>query len=299
MLDESKEKQLYTMFFALDDFCTALADYERSSIEAQAGRRRRRGPQARLALSEELTILCFYHYSGFKCFQYYYETWVLGPLRTYFPKVLSYTRFIERLPRLAKPLALFSTYQCLQSVETGVYFCDSKKLPVCDVKRIHANRVFKDVAARGKSSTGWFYGFKLHLVINNLGQILRFCFTPANVADNNQAVLDALFARLQGLCFGDKGYLTKFFATLYEQGLQLVTRLRKNMKNVLMPLTHKRWLRKRAVIESVNDLLMTVFDIDHTRHRSPWNALIHALAGVVAYGFYPHKPAVFIPRLLS
>jgi hypothetical protein len=94
---------------------------------------------------------------------------------------------------------------------------------------------------------------------------------------------------------GDKGYLTKLFEKYYTQGIQIITKLRKNMKNKLMQFTDKLWLRKRAVIESVNDILMTVFDIDHTRHRSPVNAMAHLIGGVIAYAYYDEKPSVFIP----
>lgn len=155
------------------------------------------------------------------------------------------------------------------------------------------------MAKRGKTSTGWFYGLKLHLIINNLGEIVHFVFTAANVNDNTKSVLDHLLKDLKGKCFADKGYLSKFFEYFYDQGIHLITKIRKNMKNTLMGISDKLWLRRRAVIESVNDLLMTVFDIDHTRHRSPWNALIHALAGLGAYSYYPDKPAVFIQPLVD
>jgi hypothetical protein len=223
----------------------------------------------------------------------------LGELRSFFPRALSYQRFVELIPRVAVPLYLFCQWCCWRAQKTGIYFADSKKLPVCDNRRIHSNRVFKGLAGRGKSSTGWFYGLKLHLVVNNLGQIVHFMFTAANVSDNAKGVLDKLLDGLKGKCFADKGYLTKFFDTFLQQGIQLVTRIRKNMKNALMQLSDKYWLRKRAVIESINDLLMSVFDIDHTRHRSPWNAIVHAIAGLCAYDYYQHKPSVFIPFELN
>lgn len=298
MLDESKTNRLIEIFIEVDDFCQV---YESQLAERglQSSGRKPPGPSPSLSLSELMTIAIFYHQSGFRCFQYYYQDLVLGELKSFFPGAVSYNRFVELLPRTALPLFFFGQWCCCKAQKTGIYFADSKKLPVCDHKRIHANRVFKNVAGHGKSSTGWFYGLKLHLIINHLGEIVQFVFTSANVSDNDKKVLEKLLAGLTGKCFGDKGYLTKFFEHFFQKGIQIVTRIRKNMKNALMQLADKFWLRKRGVIESVNDLLMTVFDIDHTRHRSPWNAVIHAIAGVCAYHFYPNKPNTFIPFHLN
>jgi len=134
----------------------------------------------------------------------------------------------------------------------------------------------------------------LHLLINEYGEIINFIITPGNIADNNDHALRTLLAGCQGKCYADKGYLTKIFEELYEQGLYLITKIRKNMKNKLMLFSDKIKLKKRGLIESVNDLLMTVFDIDHTRHRSPVNAIAHAFSGLIAYCFYEQKPSAFI-----
>jgi hypothetical protein len=134
----------------------------------------------------------------------------------------------------------------------------------------------------------------VHLVINSYGELINFLFTQGNVADNNHEVLRQLLADLKGECFGDKGYLTTLFEEFYEKGLHLVTKVRNKMKNRLIPLAQYLKLRKRAVIESVNDILTSVFDLEHTRHRSPVNALAHMLSALIAYCFYKDKPAVFV-----
>jgi hypothetical protein len=292
MLDEDKETLLYQIFIDVDDFSKALDSFETS--HELGCRSTRPGPRRSMSESEVLSILIFYHSSGFKCFQYYYESLILNDLRSFFPHAVSYTRFVAIMGQVAKPLYLFAQLRCAMSQRGGIYFADSKKLPACDNRRIPSNKVFKDVAGRGKSSTGWFYGLKAHLLVNNVGQIVQFLITPANFADNNKAVLDKLLADIQGKCFADKGYLTKFFEHFLQKGVQIITKVRKNMKNPIMQTTDKLWLRKRAVIESINDILMSVFDIDHTRHRSPWNAIINAIAGITAYSYYPQKPSVFI-----
>ncbi len=220
-------------------------------------------------------------------------------MRTYFPGLVSYQRFIDLLPRQVATLHVLTKYLCLLGKRTGCYFADSKKLPVCDNRRIHSHRVFKDIASRGKSSTGWFYGLKLHLVINQLGEVMNFLITPASVSDNNETVLPRLLRGLRGKCYADKGYISKLFERFYEEGLQIVTKIRKNMKNSLMDLDDKLRLKKRALIESVNDILMSVMDVDHSRHRSPLNALVHTMSGLVAYHFYDTKPSVFVKPVHS
>ena len=292
MLSQDKEKKLIEIFIALDDFCKELARWQQ-----HRGLGSGQTYLARPVLhdSEALTLLVYYHYSGYKCFQYYWQDLVAGELTSYFPRLISYERFIARLHRYLPGLFVFLKYLSFSSQRSGTYFIDSKQLPVCDNHRIHSNQVFAGVAGRGKSSTGWFYGLKLHLVINQHGEVINFLLTPGNVADNNATVLDELLTGLQGECYGDKGYLTTLFEQFYRQGLRLITMLRRRMKNKLLTLDQQYKLRKRALIESVNDLLCSVFDLEHTRHRSPMNACVHILAGLIAYCFYDHKPSVYCP----
>jgi hypothetical protein len=287
------EQKLLEIFIWTDDF---VKTFDRICLPVRVGQRRR---TPGLALSEMLTILIFYHHSGYKCFEYYYERCVLKDLNGHFPKAPSYTRFVQLIPRSLHLLYWMGKVRGVMAQATGLYFVDSKKLPVCDNRRIHSHKVFKDIAQRGKASTGWFFGLKIHLVINNLGEIMSFAITAANVMDNAKEVLDKLFKFIQGKCFGDKGYISKHFEYFYQKGLQIITRIRKNMKNKLMDYYDKMMLQKRGIIESVNDILMTVFDIDHTRHRSPINAVTHIIGAVVAYSFYDAKPCVFNPAPLQ
>jgi hypothetical protein len=299
MLAQDKENKLINLFIAIDDFCIALENWKQTQVKFKD----KVTNTPTVSDSELLTILVFYQCSGYKCFQYYYQDLVTNEMRTYFPQLISYERFVALLPRLLPGLYVFLKMQTLLSRRSNQYFIDSKKIVVCDNRRIHSHKVFQGCAKRGKTSTGWFYGFKLHLVINNYGQIINFLFTQGNVADNNQAVLQYMLAGLQGQCFADKGYLTTLFEAFYLQGLQLVTKVRAKMKNKLIKLSDYLKLRKRALIESVNDILISVFDLEHTRHRSPVNALAHMLSALIAYCFYEDKPSVFIehnrPLLLA
>lgn len=287
------EEKLIHIFVTVDDFVNVFEQWAAARTLTPIGQSTR---QTELTTSELITLVVYYHHSGYKNFQYYYQRLVLATMKPYFPRLVSYQRLIDLLPRLVVVLHVLTKYLCLLNKRTGCYFADSKKLPVCDNKRIHTHQVFKHIAGRGKSSTGWFYGLKLHLVINELGQIMNYLITPANIADNNDGVLRKLLKGLRGKCYADKGYLSKLFESFYQQGLHIVTKLRKNMKNQLVDLTDKIRLRQRALIESVNDILMSVLDVDHTRHRSPVNALVHTMGGLVAYHFYDTKPCVFIPK---
>jgi len=147
------------------------------------------------------------------------------------------------------------------------------------------------LAKRGKTSTGWFYGFKVHLVISDRGDLLAVMITPGNV-DDRQPVL-RFARRLFGKLFGDRGYISKeLFAQLWEQGVQLITKVKKNMKNKLIPMLDKLLLRKRALIETVNDQLKNICQIEHTRHRSVANFVVNLLAALVAYTYQEKKPSL-------
>jgi hypothetical protein len=293
-------RKVVEVFCFIDDFCQQVKQYLATHPLPQgfeppsaAGRK------PALSESEVLTILVLYHLSGFKCFMYFYERLVLGQLHSYFPKACSYPQFLALARQACCHAFLLAHYRCGLSVRSGHYYIDSKKLPVCDNHRIHSHRVFAAVAARGKSSTGWFYGLKLHLVTNQHRELVRFLITPANVADNNQQVLSRLLSGLQGKCYGDKGYLSALLEELLEQGLHLVAKVRKNMKNMLLSLSDKINLRKRGAIEAVNDILMSVCDIDHSRHRNPVNAMVQIFSGLTAYTFLEPPKTKFKPARLA
>ena len=176
---------------------------------------------------------------------------------------------------------------------TGISFIDSTSLEVCDPKRISQHRVFATDARRGKTSMGWFYGFKLHLAVNDQGDLLACCLTPGNVDD--RAPVPQLVKRLRGRLFGDRGYISApLTQLLFEQGLHLITKLRKNMKNCLIHLSDKLLLRKRAIIESIIDQLKNISQIEHSRHRSPTNFVAHLIAGLLAYSFQDKKPGLHL-----
>ena len=153
--------------------------------------------------------------------------------------------------------------------------------------------IFKDVAERGKSIMDWFFGFKLHLVCNEKGELLNFSLTKGNVGDRNQDVLNVLTKDLFGKLFPAIRYISKpLFETLFNNGIHLVTGIRNNMINCIMQLHDKILLRKRSVIETINDELKNICHIEHSKHRATHNFVMNLVAGLVAYCFFSKKPSI-------
>lgn len=271
----------------VDDFCrTFIPEWQKQQL-TQGDQKRQRAP--RMSYSEMLSILVYYQESGYRTFKWFYQRLVQVSWREAFPKLLSYNRFIELLPRLLVPLTAFMLSRCGSS--QGIAFIDSTPLAVCKNIRIPRHKTFKEQAGRGKSSTGWFYGFKLHLVVNDRGEILSFCVTPGNVDDRKP--VPKLVKSLIGKLFGDRGYISKKLSKqLAERNIKLVTTLKKNMKNQYIDAFDKLMLRKRSIIETINDQLKNIFDLEHSRHRSLYNYLTNVVACLVAYSYQEKKPAL-------
>ena len=278
---------LLELYCHVDDFCQATERHWTSQRLNDGRAHRERAGE--LSDSEIMTVLIHFHQSQYRTFKAYYIQHVQVHLTSEFPNLVSYARFVQLMPRVFSCLCayLFSLFgRC-----TGVSFIDSTFIAVCDNRRIGQHKVFAGLATRGRGSCGWSYGFKLHLVVNDCGELLACCLTPAHRADVK--LLPKLTKRLFGKLFGDKGYLSQpMFEQLLEHGVQLITRLKSNMKNRLMSLSDKLLLRKRAIIESITDQLKNISQIEHTRHRSPLNFCINLICGLIAYCHQPKKPSL-------
>lgn len=277
------------VFCEIDDFCLLFEPAWQRQQLAAAPRQRNRASS--LALSEVMTIMVLCHASGYRNFKTFYTEYACKHLVWAFPKLTSYNRFVELMPSALIPLCCFLHARRGQC--SGISFVDSTSIAVCHNRRIHAHKVFADLARRGKNSVDWFFGFKLHLCINDEGELLALRLTPGN-ADDRQAV-PHLARQLFGKLFGDKGYISqKLFETLFVKDVQLITKLKTNMRNRLMPMFDKIMTRKRAIIESVNDQLENISQIEHTRHRSAANFFVNLIAGLAAYTFREKKPSLNI-----
>jgi hypothetical protein len=285
---------LVELFCHVDDFCKEFEPVWRQQMLSSGARQRQR--DRRLSLSEIMTILIHFHQSHYRHFKAYYNEYVLPRLRGAFPGLVSYQRFVEFIPSTVIPLCVYLHRRCLGRC-TGISFVDSTALRVCHNRRIAQHKVFAGLAERGKTSTGWFFGFKVHLVFSDHGDLLSMALTPGNVDDRQP--LPRLVRRLFGKLFGDKGYISQpLFEQLWQTfGIQLITKLKKNMKNRLMPLADKLLLRKRAIAETIIDQLKNISQIEHSRHRSPMNFLANLLCGLIAYCHQPKKPSLGLGAL--
>lgn len=246
-----------------------------------------------MSLSEVMSIVIFYHYSGYECFKYFYKNGILKTWKSYFPDALSYNRFVELKPDTNVPLFFYLHHQNVGRY-TGIYYVDSTKLAVCHNKRIHNHKVFDGVAQRGKTSMGWFYGLKLHLITNENGEMISFTFSSGNKSDCNKEIIESLTSNIKvGKLFADAGYVSsKLAEDLLEKGIQLFYKFKKNMKNKLVQIEDKWLHKKRTIIETIFDLLKNIFELWHTRHRSVDNAFNNALAALAAYQHLDQKPSI-------
>lgn len=278
---------ILSIFCDIDDFCLLFEPYCHRCLLAD-GKNHRNKPSA-LALSEVMTILVLFHSSGYRDFKTFYMQYVQPHYAGAFPRLTSYNRFVELQRDALIPLWCYLHTRFGDC--TGISFVDATTLAVCHNLRIPQHKVFTDCARRGKSSRGWFYGFKLHLVINDCGELLGAYLTPGNVDD--RVPVPRMVEELWGKLFGDRGSISQALTTLLQaQDLQLVTNLKRNMKNRLLSIADKLLLRKRSLIETVNDQLKNISQVEHTRHRSLWNFLGNVAAGLIAYSWREKKPSL-------
>ena len=246
-----------------------------------------------------ITLMVLFHLGAFRNLKHFYLFYVLVHLVNEFPETVSYNRFVELMQAVVVPMTIMLK-TCFLGESTGISFIDSTPIRVCKNKRIKRNKVFKGIAEVGKSTMGYFYGFKLHFIINDKGEILNFVITQANVDDREPLKNQRFIEKIKGKLYGDKGYLSKDLTNiLFMDGLHLITTIRNNMKNCLMELKDKIMLRKRSVIETVNDELKNMCQVEHSRYRSFGNFITNIISGLIAYSFFPKKPSIKYDKIES
>ena len=277
------------IFCFLDEFCKYFEPELKKRAISTSGKQHRNRP-GRMSDSEIMTILVLFHTSRFRDLKSFYLGYICQHMRKEFPHVISYNRFVERQAKVGLHLLLF-----FQTCALGKCTIDSTPLVSCHIKRMHIHKTMRGWAQKGKCTMGWFYGFKLHVVINDKGEIIQWQLTPGNCDDREPLKNKKFTERLFGKLFADRGYISQdLFEGLFVDDIHLVTKIRRNMKNSLMNLYDKIMLRKRSVIETVNDELKNVCHIEHTRHRSIDNFASNLFAGLIAYNLLPKKPEMNI-----
>lgn len=289
MISTDKITEIY---FIIDEFHKEFEKAKQGHILSEDNSLKRRNRKQKLSDSEVICIMTLFHYGNFRNLKHFYLYYVKVHMQQEFPQTVSYNRFVELQQKSTVAMAVFLKTFCLGQC-TGISFIDSTPLRACHIKREKQHKVFKQMATKGQCSIGWFFGFKLHLIVNDKGEILDFMLTQGNVGDREPLKNHNFHKRVFGKIYGDKGYIGKdLFEQLFVDGVHLVTKIRKNMKNSLMLLQDRIMLRKRALIETINDELKNQCQIEHTRHRSFENFITNLLSGLIAYSFFDKKPSL-------
>jgi transposase len=285
---------LEELFCPVDDFCQAFEPWWRKHL-LQDGLLHRNRTRC-LCLSEIMTILIAFHQSSYRNFKAFYLEKVCAHWNSAFPKLVSYQRFVEWMPNILLPLYAYLRHRFGPC--TGISFMDSTSLKVCHNRRIYQHKVFKGLAQRGKTSVDWFFGFKLHVVVNDQGELLNVALTAGNVDD--RVPVAQLLQGMMGKVFADKGYISKALSAHLRENsnIQLITKRRRNMKNQLIPPVDKFLLGKRSIVESIIDQFKNISQIEHSRHRSPVNFCVNLVCGLIAYCHQPKKPSLALHNAL-
>lgn len=279
---------LTELYCHVDDFYKAFKPEFEAYLTANGKKRNR---PCKINVPEIMTILVLFHQLRYLQFKGFYYHHMLGMLKREFPDLPSYNRFIELVPRAIMPLCVY--LKTLMGDCTGISFIDSTKIAVCHNKRIYRHKVFDGMAKRGKTSMGWFYGFKLHTIINHQGELLAVKLTAGN-ADDREPLKQGMANNLFGKLFGDKGYVSQALKQWLAKDFDLsfITKLRSNMKEQALAPVGETLLHARMLIETVFDELKNLCQIEHSRHRSVTGFMANLLSGLIAYCWFPYKPTL-------
>ena len=286
---------ILTLFCKIDDFFLLYEKWQATHCLPETTSLETRGRPRQLHPSEVMTILIAFHQSNYRTFKHFYNRLVCVYWRAEFPHLVRYSRCVELKKEVLMLLTLYLHAHFGEC--SGISFVDSTRLRVCDNKRISSHRVFAEHAGRSKTSMGGFYGFRLHLIINEKGDLLGVELSPGNTDDRQplwKLSSDGLFGNL----YGDKGYISKDLrAFLKQQGIHLFYKVRKHMKPLELSVSDEVLLKKRTLIESVIKALKTQTQVEHSRHRSFVNFQVNVVSALIAYQLLETKPSVNILEL--
>ena len=286
---------IVSLFCEIDDFFLMYeAEVSKHCLPSEAAAETRGRPRG-LHPSEVMTILIAFQQSNYRTFKHFYLKHVCVYWRVAFPNLVSYSRFVQ-LKR--EVLTLLKRYLSAHlGTCSGISFVDATGVRVCHNRRISSHKVFAGTAERSKTSLGWFYGFKLHLIINEKGELLDVALTPGNI-DDRKPLWGVSEGHLHGSLYGDKGYISKPLREhLEKQGVNLVYKVRKNMEPLDLSVSDEVLLKKRMLVESVIKELKTQLQLEHTRHRSFENFQVNVVSALIAYQLLETKPALNLPEL--
>ena len=286
------DANIVEIYYIADEFSKEFESVMEGHLLKKHNAKRHRNRKFTISDNKVITILIIFHLKQCRNLKAFYIQYMQVHCRDYFPNTVSYNRFVELQQKVVVKMTLLLQLCCLGKC-TGISFIDSTPLRICHIKREHSHKTFKGLTAKGKSSMGWFFGFKLHIVINAKGEIFDFVITRENLDDREPLKSRRFHDKLFGKIFADRGYISQdLFDKLFLDAIHLITTRRKNMKNSLMFTRDKIYLRKPALIETANDELKNICQIEHTRHRCFVNFIGNMIAALVAYNFLPKKPSL-------
>jgi hypothetical protein len=291
------DSKIIEIFYLVDEFCKEFELAKEGHILSEKTSVKRRNRKFTMSDSEVITIVIPFHLKKYRCLKHFYTMYVQNHMQVNFPKALTYNRFMELHQKALMPMAVFLQLCCLGKC-IGVSFIDSTPIRVCHIRREFQHKNFKGLATKGQCSMGRCFGFKLHIVINDKGEILDFLFTQGNVDDReplkNKNFHDKIFRN-----WLETVYISKtLFDELFIDGIHLISKIRKNMKNSLMLLQDKNLLRKRALIETINDELKNICQIEQTWYRNFENFLPNLFSGLIAYSFLDKRPRLNLKEII-
>ena len=287
---------IVSLFCEIDDFFLTYAKCQAIACLPETPPIETRGRPRHLHPSEVMTLLIAFHQSGYTTFKHFYLKHVCVYWRSEFPNLVSYSRFVQLKQEVLTLLMIYFSSQ--RGTCSGVSFVDSTRLRVCNTKRISSHRVFTEAAERSKTSMGWFYGFKLHLIINDSGELLDVTLTAANRDDRSRLWGLVPDGQFHGSLYGDSGYISEDLREkLRKAGINLVYTVRKHMDPLAISPYDEGLLKKRILIESVIGVLKTQTQLEHTRHRSFANFQVNVVSALIAYQLLENKPSLKFDEL--
>ena len=281
------------LFCKIDDFFLNYEKWIAPQCLTEGSTIETRGRPRQLHPSEVMTLLIAFHQSGYRTFKHFYLKHVCVYWCAEFPNLVSYSRFVQLKKGV---LALFNVYLSANlGTCSGISFVNSTRLRVCDNRRISSHKVFAGHAGCSKTSMRWFYGFKLHLIINDTGGLLDVALTPGNT-DDRTLLWSVSEGDLHGNLYADRGYISKDLREkLDKQGVNLVYKVRKNMDPLEVLVCDEVLLKKRMLIESVIGVMKT--QLEHSRHRSFENFRVNVVSVLIAYQLSENKPSLNFDEL--
>jgi hypothetical protein len=281
------EVQLTKLYCFIDDFIKTLMKLPTGEVIAK-GWKGKRGPERRLSLQEVITLNIMRFYIKVNDLKAFHRL-ASQSYREYFPKLPNYENFLKASNKSLPAFVVLLWYLLFLNRGMkygGIFFMDSTALSVCDNHYISSHKVAKGFAARGKTTKGWFYGFKLHGVCDAMGNLLQVAFTSGNV--NDSLMVEKLTEMLDGLYVADAGYLLKAetFKALFEKHKRVMAAARKNMKR-LMTAEQKVLLRKRSIIETTWDVLKERFELVYHLARKMDGLFRHYCSSLISFLLQP------------